>query len=104
MISSILRGNWGRKLSTIELADTTKKEIVGKLQQYFNDELQQEIGSFDAEFLLDFFAEQVGNYYYNQGLADALKTFESRLEDISDGIYQLEKENPLELAKKPIEV
>lgn len=92
MISSILHGSWGRKLSGIELADSAKKEIVGKLQQYFNDELQQEIGSFDAEFLLDFFSEQVGNYYYNQGLADALKIFESRLDEVSDGIYQLEKD------------
>lgn len=93
-------------MSEIKLEDSAKKEIVGKLQQYFSDELQQEIGSFDAEFLLDFFSEQVGNYYYNQGLADALKTFESKFDDISDSIYQLEKdtENSLEFAKKLIEV
>ncbi len=84
-------------MSSIKLEASTKKEIVGKLQHYFSDELQQEIGSFDAEFLLDFFAEQVGNYYYNQGLADALKTFESKIDDFSDSIYQLEKDT----GKKP---
>lgn len=79
-------------MSVIELESSTKKQIVEKLQQYFSDELQQEIGSFDAEFLLDFFSEQLGNYFYNQGLADALKTFELRIEDVSDSIYQLEKD------------
>jgi uncharacterized protein (DUF2164 family) len=29
------------------------------------DELEIEVGGFDAEFLLDFFAEQVGCFYYN---------------------------------------
>lgn len=75
----------------IEFSQQEKEEIVKKIQQYFSAELDQELGSFDAQFLLDFFAEQVGGYFYNQGLADALKTIESKLEDISDSIYQLEE-------------
>ena len=82
-------------MSNIELADATKEEIVAKLQLYFTEELQLEIGSFDAQFLLDFFSEQVGNYYYNQGLADALKALENKIEEFSDTVYQLEKDtNP----------
>lgn len=75
----------------IEFSPQEKDEIVKKIQQYFSDELSQELGSFDAQFLLDFFGEQLGAYFYNQGLADALKTIESKVEDISDSIYQLEK-------------
>ncbi len=70
----------------------TRKEIVSSIQQYLADELQIEIGSFDAQFLVDFFAEQLGCYYYNQGLADALKAFEAKIEETSDIVYQLEKE------------
>lgn len=82
-------------MSNIELANATKEEIVAKLQLYFTEELQLEIGSFDAQFLLDFFSEQVGNYYYNQGLADALKALENKIEEFSDTVYQLEKDtNP----------
>jgi len=44
--------------------------------------------------LLDFFTEQMGGYFYNQGLADALTLFENKLEDITDSIYQLEQDNP----------
>lgn len=77
----------------IELQDTVKQELVRKLQVYLADELDLELGGFDAEFLLDFFAEQMGGYFYNQGLADALASFESKLEEIADSIYQLEQEN-----------
>ena len=79
-------------LAEIKLDDSVKTEVIAKLQKYFEDELQQEIGSFDAEFLLDFFSTEVGGYYYNQGLADALTSFESKMEDVGELIYQLEKE------------
>ena len=79
-------------LSTIELDRSVKAEIVSKIQKYFTEELQHEIGGFEAEFLLDFFSGQVGNYYYNQGLADALKAFEGKIEEFADIVYQLEKD------------
>jgi uncharacterized protein (DUF2164 family) len=79
-------------MSEIELDPAVKTAAIGKVQKYFLEELQQEIGSFDAEFLLDFFAKNVGAYYYNQGLADALKSFELKMEDINEVIYELEKE------------
>lgn len=79
-------------MAEVKLDDSIKVEVVAKLQKYFAEELQQEIGSFDAEFLLDFFSEKVGAYYYNQGLADALRSFEAKMEDVGDLIYQLEKD------------
>jgi uncharacterized protein (DUF2164 family) len=42
--------------------------------------------------LLDFFSHQVGNYFYNQGLADALQAFEGKIEEFADIVYQLEKD------------
>jgi uncharacterized protein (DUF2164 family) len=68
-----------------------KKLLVAKLQQYFAAELDQTLGQFDAEFLLDFFADNIGAYYYNRGLYDAQALFTSRVEDIGEAIYELEK-------------
>lgn len=79
-------------MSTIELGQSVKTEIVKKIQHYFTEELQHEIGGFEAEFLLDFFSVQVGNYYYNQGLADALKAFENKIDEFGDLVYQLERD------------
>lgn len=73
-----------------------QKEMLSQLfQEYFRDELDHDLGGFEAEFLVDFVSEKLGPHFYNQGLADALKAVEARLEDISEGIYQLEKDNPL---------
>jgi len=79
----------------IALQPEVKVALVRRLQRYCKDELQLELGGFDAEFLLDFFSEQMGGYFYNQGLADALVSFESKLEEIADSIYQLEQDNPV---------
>ena len=79
-------------MADIELDSSVKVDVVAKIQKYFQDELHQELGSFEAEFVLDFFSKEVGVYYYNQGLADALKSFELKMEDVSDAVYQLEQE------------
>lgn len=78
-------------MAEIEFTREEKDIISKKIQLYFNQELDQEIGQFDAQFLLDFFAEEVGVYFYNRGLYDAQAILERKLEDISEAIYELEK-------------
>lgn len=78
-------------MSKIEFSAEQKAEIVKQIKLYFQEELTQEIGSFDAEFLLDFFADEIGAHFYNQGLADALAAMDGRLDEIRDAIYALEK-------------
>lgn len=46
-------------MSLVEFTREEKALIVEKLQKYFESELNQEIGQFDAEFLMDFFSEQI---------------------------------------------
>lgn len=66
-------------MAIIEFTKEEKEIIIGRIQLYFNEELEQKIGKFDAEFLLDFFSEEVGTYYYNRGLYDAQTILESKL-------------------------
>ncbi len=54
-------------MSEIELSNSQKEALVLKLQRYFDAELEQELEQFDAEFLLDFFAKEMGSTFYNQG-------------------------------------
>jgi uncharacterized protein (DUF2164 family) len=65
--------------------------ICRKIQLYMREELEQEVGQFDAGFLLDFFAEEIGPYFYNRGLYDAQAILQSRLENIAEAIYEIEK-------------
>jgi uncharacterized protein (DUF2164 family) len=65
--------------------------ICRKIQLYMREELEQDVGQFDAGFLLDFFAEEIGPYFYNRGLYDAQAILENRLENIAEAIYEIEK-------------
>jgi uncharacterized protein (DUF2164 family) len=53
--------------------------MAAKVKRYLNEELQQDIGSFDAEFLVDFLAEELGPYFYNRGLSDAMSLFTEKM-------------------------
>lgn len=78
-------------MSTIKFSKAQKDGLVLKLQRYFETELDQDLGQFDAEFLLDFFAKEMGAVYYNQGLYDAQAILNDKVADISDAIYEIEK-------------
>jgi len=78
-------------MTPIKFTKDEKEIIAKKIQLYFREELNQEIGGFDAQFLIDFFAEEIGAYFYNRGLYDAQTILEKRLDTISDAIYDLEK-------------
>jgi len=67
-----------------------KNILVHKLKHYLDQELDFDIGQFDAEFLLDFFNKEIGVYHYNRGLKDAQDVFISKIESVTDSIYELE--------------
>ncbi len=76
----------------IEIAFTQEEKniLVYKLKRYLDQELDLQIGEFDAEFLLDFFSKEIGVYHYNRGLKDAQDVFKTKVESVTDAIYELE--------------
>ncbi|MBA1419944.1 MAG: DUF2164 domain-containing protein [Epsilonproteobacteria bacterium] len=77
-------------MSQITFTEDEKSTLVDKIKNYFENELSQEIGQFDAEFLLEFFSSEIGGYHYNKGLRDAQDIFKEKVESITDAIYELE--------------
>lgn len=78
-------------MANITFSKEEKEHLAQKLKYYLAQELNFEIGQFDAEFLLDFFNTEMGVYHYNRGLKDAQEIFKSRVESITDAIYELEE-------------
>ena len=78
-------------MNKIEFSKEEKEVLVEQFKKYFESELNQDIGQFDAEFLIDFVSENLGNYYYNRGLQDAQIAIRSKLDDIEFEIDSLEK-------------
>jgi len=81
-------------MAEIKFTPEERDAICRKVQLYFQEELEQEIGEFDAGFLLDFFAEEIGPFFYNRGLYDAQAILESRMEQVAEAIYEIEKPTP----------
>ncbi len=84
-------------MEEIEFSTEEKALIVAKIKEYFERELDREIGQFDAEFLLDFFAKEIGPYFYNKGLFNARQVVQVRIDEIDEGLYAIEK--PTEFSK-----
>lgn len=78
-------------MSDIQLSQEQRQHTLEKLQTYCLNELDIELGQFDAEFLLDFMSKELGKVFYNQGLYDAQAIMQSRLELVAEAIYELEK-------------
>lgn len=78
-------------MKDIVFSTDQKDSIVARVKAYVNEELQQDIGSFEAEFLVDFFTRELGAYYYNRGLQDAQQVFTEKAEDISYLLQELEQ-------------
>lgn len=84
-------------MSKIEFSSDEKTLLTDKLKRYLADELDHDVGQFEAGFLLDFISREIGAYYYNRGLNDAQALIAQRLDDINDAIYEIEM--PTELSR-----
>lgn len=77
-------------MQKIEFTATERETLVKKIQLYFHEELDQRIGQFPAEFLLEFFTDEIGPYFYNRGLFDAQAVLQKRMDSIEAAIDELE--------------
>jgi len=78
-------------MAIIEFSKEEKDQIIPHIQKYLRDELDCEAGSFEAEFLLDFFSKEIGGFMYNRALTDVHALLDNHLDSISESIYGLEK-------------
>ncbi|MHA6298455.1 DUF2164 domain-containing protein [Devosia sp. CAU 1758] len=78
-------------MKPISFSREETKAIVGDIQDYFREELDQSIGVIPAEMLMQFFAEKMGAYFYNRGLYDAQALVRKKIDDVSDEIFSLEQ-------------
>ena len=79
------------RMNDISFSADEKAVLVRKLQDYLAETLDQRIGQFDAEFLLDFIGRELGAYFYNRGLYDAQAILARKVDDLQDAIVQLER-------------
>jgi len=67
------------------------RDMVGRLQAYFADELDQDLGALPAEMLIAFIARDLGPAFYNRGLYDAQALIAAKADETVEAIYGLER-------------
>lgn len=67
----------------LQLDKADRAKLIEGIISYFSVERDEELGNLAAGFLLDFFCEQLGPVYYNQGLRDAHAFLNDKLEDLA---------------------
>ena len=78
-------------MKPITFSKEETKALVGEIQDYFREELDQSIGAIPAEMLMRFFAERMGGYFYNRGVYDAQALVRERVEALTDDLFGLEQ-------------
>jgi len=78
-------------MTDITFTSDQKARMVSKIKAYFEDELGQDIGWFEAEFLIDFFAKELGPHFYNRGLFDAQQVLTEKMDEVGYVMQELEK-------------
>lgn len=77
-------------MATLTFDEAAKSKMTNQLKSYVEQEFDLEIGQFEAEFFLDFIAENFAATFYNKGLADAQQAIHEKIENINDALYELE--------------
>ena len=65
--------------------------LTPRLQAWFRDEYEVELGALAAQMLIDFLAREMGPAFYNRGLYDAQAVLAGRLDEINEAILSLER-------------
>jgi uncharacterized protein (DUF2164 family) len=75
----------------MKLPKEQKEQLIGQIQQYFELERSEALGSIAAEQLLDFMVQEIGPHLYNHAINDARKAVLERMQTLEDELYALEK-------------
>lgn len=67
------------------------KDAAAVLRRYFTVELDHELAQLPAEMLVEYIGEHIGKHFYNRGLRDAESLIRTKVEDIADALYGLER-------------
>jgi uncharacterized protein (DUF2164 family) len=74
----------------VKLTHDQRKKAIHSISRYFSEELEQEIGEMQAGFMLDFFMTEIAPIAYNQGVGDARRFLEEKMEDLPGTCFEHE--------------
>jgi uncharacterized protein (DUF2164 family) len=68
--------------SRIKLSKEDRDTMIALIKEYFLNERELDLGDLAASLILDFFVEELAATFYNQGVYDAYRSLNERIEDL----------------------
>ncbi|MEM6337060.1 MAG: DUF2164 domain-containing protein [Bacteroidota bacterium] len=78
-------------MPAIQLSSAAREAIRDALITYCREELDHDIGRLEAVLMTDFLTEEIAPFYYNQGLYDAQRAIDARIDSLKDAVFDLEQ-------------
>jgi len=75
---------------TIKLEEQTQNYLLKSIRQFFEEELEDDIGDLKARAVLEFCLREVCPSVYNQAIADAQETLQTAVLDLAGVRYEPE--------------
>ncbi len=73
---------------TIEITNETRQVLIGSIQRYFQENIDEPIGNITAGALLAFFLEEIGPIVYNKAVADVQQRLQARVMELDLEVYE----------------
>ena len=71
----------------IEISKEDRTQAIASIRQYFQENVDGQIGELAAGLLLNFFVEDIGPLIYNRAIADAQQRMGLRVADLNGELY-----------------
>lgn len=70
------------KKRSLELEKEQRELLISRIQNYYYNERDEELGYLGATLILDFIIEKCAPIFYNQGMDDAITAMAQHVEDL----------------------
>ncbi|PRC92203.1 DUF2164 domain-containing protein [Solimicrobium silvestre] len=74
----------------IKLSKENEERLLGSIQRFFKEHMDEEIGSLKSTLFLDFCLRELGPSIYNQAIADAQSHMQDRVAEMDISCHEQE--------------
>ena len=75
---------------TIKLDTQTEAQLIGSIQRFFSEHMDEDIGALNSKILLDFCVKEIGPRIYNQAIQDAQAHLQDRVAELDISCHEPE--------------
>lgn len=75
---------------TITLREETRLRLIGSIQRYFSENMDEPVGDLKATLLLDFCVREIGPSIYNQAILDAQSHLQDKVAEMDGDCHETE--------------